>query len=149
MSLIVPLDNSTEAFDLAKQVFEQFVFPTFSEEGKKTFSEHLKKDIEAGFLNPEFDFYGIRSHGILIGYVALKKKSHIFHLCVIPNEQKRGIGKMLLEYVEKKSKKAGSSQLTVNASLNAIPFYQKCGFETNSAIQERSGIRFQPMEKVI
>lgn len=56
---------------------------------------------------------------------------------------------MLLDFVEARSQEQGISQLTVRASLNAVPFYKKCGFEVTADPQERSGIWFQPMQKRI
>ena len=57
---------------------------------------------------------------------------HRLHkLYVLPNQQSKGIGKLLLEaiYNEIRKNGAGSIELNVNRYNNALQFYQKLGFE--------------------
>jgi GNAT superfamily N-acetyltransferase len=147
--MIVKLDDPTEALAIAKQVSEEFVLHTFSEEGEKFFSKNLAKDVAAAFSNPEVNVYGVQSDGILFGYIAVSRKFHISQLYIVASEQRRGLGKMLINFIEQQAKKTGDTRLTVKASLNAVQFYRKCGFEVTSDVQEVSGIRFQPMQKIV
>ncbi|MBE9051305.1 GNAT family N-acetyltransferase [Nostocales cyanobacterium LEGE 11386] len=149
MDMIVELDNPTAALNLARQVSKEFVYHTFSEEGKKVFSQNLAKDVEAAFSNPEVDVYGVQLNATLIGYVAVGKKSHISQLYVAKSKQNQGFGRMLINFIEQQAKESGVSRLTVKASLNAVSFYKKCGFEDTSEVQEVSGIKFQPMQKIV
>jgi ribosomal protein S18 acetylase RimI-like enzyme len=50
---------------------------------------------------------------------------------VLPNQQQKGIGKLLLEaiYSEIRKNGAGSIELNVNRFNNALAFYQKLGYE--------------------
>lgn len=147
--MIVKLDDPTEALAIARQVSEEFVLSTFSEEGRKTFSENLAKDVAAAFSNPEVNVYGVQLDGILLGYIAVGRKFHISQLYVIASEQRQGLGSMLINFIEQQAKKLGETRITVKASLNAVPFYKKCGFETTSDVQEVLGVRFQPMQKIV
>ncbi len=133
--MIVKLDDPTEALAIAKQVSEEFVLHTFSEEGKKFFSENLAKDVAAAFSNPEVNVYGIQSDGVLFGYMAVSRKFHISQLYIVATEQRRGLGRMLINFIEQQAKKSGDARLTVKASLNAVEFYRKCGFEVTSDVQ--------------
>jgi ribosomal protein S18 acetylase RimI-like enzyme len=57
---------------------------------------------------------------------------HRLHkLYVLPNQQQKGIGKLLLEaiYSEIKKNGNGSIELNVNRYNNALAFYQKLGYE--------------------
>jgi len=57
---------------------------------------------------------------------------HRLHkLYVLPNQQQKGIGKLLLEsiYIEIRKKGNGSIELNVNRYNNALVFYQKLGYE--------------------
>ena len=57
---------------------------------------------------------------------------HRLHkLYVLPNQQQKGIGKLLLEaiYAEIKKNGNGSIELNVNRYNNALAFYQKLGFQ--------------------
>lgn len=149
MDTIVELDNPAEALVLAKQVSEEFVLPTFSDQGRTIFPETLDKDLKAAFANSEVDVYGVRSNQALVAYIAVGKKFHISQLFVAARQQRQGLGKLLIQFVEQQAKERNVSQLTVRASLNAVPFYEKCGFEATSPVQEVSGIRFQPMQKTL
>ena len=144
---IIRLDDSTAALEVAKPVVEKFVLPTFSEEGKEVFLGSLVANFSAMFSDETVDVFGAQTEQALVGYISVRRKSHIHHLFVATTEQHKGIGRMLLNVVEERAKASNISQLTVRASLNAIAFYQKCGFETISDVQETKGIRFQPMQK--
>lgn len=148
-SQILRLNDPTDALRVAQQVTEQFVLPTFSEEGRSVFPEILARDVVAGFSDPEVEVFGVQLDQTLIGYVAVARKSHISQLFVVSNQQHKGIGRMLLEFVQRQAKKASISKLTVRASLNAVSFYKKCGFEITAEPQEKNGIRFQPMQKML
>lgn len=147
--MIVRLDSLTEALEIAKRVSEEFVLPTFSEEGKKNFSKNLAKDVEAAFSNPSVNVYGVQSNDVLVGYIAVSEKFHISQLYVVPHKQQQGLGRMLIDFIEQQARQLGESRLTVKASLNAVLFYKKCGFEITSDVQEVSGVRFQPMQKIV
>jgi ribosomal protein S18 acetylase RimI-like enzyme len=57
---------------------------------------------------------------------------HRLHkLYVLPNQQQKGIGKLLLEaiYNEIRKNGVGSIELNVNRYNNALAFYQKLGYE--------------------
>ncbi|MER3432442.1 MAG: hypothetical protein C4288_03195 [Leptolyngbya sp. ERB_1_1] len=146
---IVKLDDSAAASELAQGVAEQFVLPTFSEEGRSTFPKILARDVVAGFSDPDVEIFGVRTEERLVGYIAIARKTHISQLFVAADQQQKGIGRMLLDFVEQRAKAFGVSQLTVRASLNAVPFYKKCGFEVTADAQEKAGIRFQPMQKTL
>ena len=146
---ILELNDPTDALKVAQQATEQFVLPTFSEEGRKVFPAILARDVVAGFSDPEVEVFGIRADQSLIGYVAIARKTHISQLFVVSTKQQKGIGQSLLDFVEQRARESGVSHLTVRASLNAVAFYEKCGFEITTAPQEKTGIRFQPMQKML
>ncbi len=57
---------------------------------------------------------------------------HRLHkLYVLPNQQQKGIGKLILDviYSEIKKNGAGSIELNVNRYNNSLQFYKKLGFE--------------------
>ncbi len=149
MNKIIRLRSSTEALELARRVSHRSIIPTLSEAGKKEFSENLAIDVNAAFSKPDVDVYGIYSGEQLIAYTAVSRNSHISQLYVSTDKQRRGLGKMLIDFVEQRAKKAGVSRLSVKASLNAVRFYEKCGFEITGDVQEVSGVRFQPMQRSV
>lgn len=148
-SQITKLDDPDAALEVAKQVVERFVLPTFSEEGRETFPTTLAENMTAMFSDANVDVFGMQTDQGLAGYIAVGRKSHIHHLFVRADQQQKGIGRSLLDFVEQRSRESAIPQLTVRASLNAVAFYEKCGFETTAEPQEMKGIRFQPMQKTL
>jgi ribosomal protein S18 acetylase RimI-like enzyme len=146
---ILQICDPVEALQLAQRVVEQFVLPTFSKEAQRTFPEILAQDIVKNFSDSDTEAFGIRADQKLIGYIAIAKHSHILELFVLSDEQHRGIGRSLLDFAENRAKDFNISKMTVRASLNAVSFYQRCGFEPTSEAQEIRGIRFQPMQKLL
>ncbi|HXB41563.1 MAG TPA: GNAT family N-acetyltransferase [Bacteroidia bacterium] len=57
-----------------------------------------------------------------------KNTSQVRYMAVDPNQQGRGLGKMVLEYLEKKSAEAGRKKVVLHARENALKFYERCGY---------------------
>ena len=71
--------------------------------------------------------------GVAKGYACYKihpDKTRIEKLYVLPDQHKKGIGKLLLNYIIEKSKQeVNIIELNVNRQNNAVDFYKKVGFE--------------------
>jgi GNAT superfamily N-acetyltransferase len=64
------------------------------------------------------------------------------NLFVVSKFQGQGVGRQLWAFVRDNF---DARPITVNASLNAVNFYQHLGFQTVDVVQERGGLRFAPM----
>lgn len=51
---------------------------------------------------------------------------------VLPDFMDKGIGRQLLLYLEDIAIAAGLDQVVLDSTLNAAPFYRKCGYEGNA-----------------
>ena len=49
-------------------------------------------------------------------------------LCVLPQFSRQGIGRSLLRYIEDVARSLKLPEVSVHSSLNAIVFYQRCGY---------------------
>lgn len=49
-------------------------------------------------------------------------------LFVRPDMMGKGIGKRILAFCEERGRAAGLTELTLDSTLNAAPFYRRCGF---------------------
>ena len=78
----------------------------------------------------------------LSGYAALRNRSHLFHLFVAKHSQSQGLGKQLRQEV---LAHFGNSEITVNSSLFAVPFYQRLGFTRVGLDKSEDGITYAPM----
>ena len=58
---------------------------------------------------------------------------------VRPDKMRRGIGKQIILFLEDAGRAAGLKALTLDATLNAAPFYRRCGF-----IGEAVGVYVSP-----
>ncbi len=68
---------------------------------------------------------------------------------VVPEEQGRGIGKALLNYITDFVVNEGGSRLWCNARSSAIGFYARYGFTQTGSTFNRHGVEYEIMEKQI
>ena len=103
----------------------------------------------AFMAQPNVNYLLGEEDGIFCGVVAVRNNSHLQHLYVAPSFQGRGVGQHLWETARDQAIKVGNSgEFTVNASLNAIPFYERMRFESVGDITLTGGLRFQPMKLI-
>ncbi len=76
---------------------------------------------------PKQTNYVMHAGDRIVGMIGLKR-NEIGHLFVHPREAGRGLGRMLAEFARKKIRDVGYAEMVVHASLNAIGFYNRCGF---------------------
>ena len=87
--------------------------------------------------------------GEFCGAAAIRECRHLHHLFVAPACQGRGIGRQLWAAARDAAMAAGNpGKFTVNASLNAVPVYQRFGFEPIGGPQLGNGLIFLPMKLV-
>jgi putative acetyltransferase len=59
----------------------------------------------------------------------------IFQLNIDPNHQGKGYGKTLSNFMEKRFRNAGVSNVGLNSTLNALSFYKHLGFKVKNPIK--------------
>lgn len=92
--------------------------------------------IESSIADPNQDFWLAEENGTVLGFCGIEHGfpqagiTRIHKLYILPDTQGSGLGKILLNQVEKEAKKNGNNQLHLNVNkLNkAVGFYQKQGF---------------------
>ena len=103
------------------------------------YSEEALKDSVA---NKGHHFVLAKEEGETLGFVSYehhydqKKQTKIHKIYILPQAQGKGIGKSLIDYVEKVAKENdfGVLSLNVNRSNIALHFYQKLGFQIKAEI---------------
>lgn len=126
----------------------------FAEPDGKGAEHFLQMSTPAGLAafmaQPGINYLLSEDDGVFCGVVAVRNNSHLQHLYVVPSFQGLGVGKYLWETVRDQALAAGNEgQFTVNASLNAIPFYKRMGFEPTGDVSLAGGLRFQPMKLIV
>ena len=84
------------------------------------------------------EFYVAEDGDAIVGFGVLNPEiAEVEAVYVTPGTGRRGIGLEVLRKLEERARALGLSALTLNASLNAVPFYEKAGY----VAQERSKYR--------
>ena len=92
---------------------------------------------------------GSKIVGVLRG-----RKERLASLFVHKDYHRRGIGKGLVEQFERESENQGVDLIKVAATLYAVPFYKKMGYEESGDIKtswsfDGYGLQHQPMIKLL
>ena len=81
-------------------------------------------------------------------YVTPDSEGQIRYMAVKSNRRNKGMGSLLLVTLESLARKDGVKRLVCNAREDAIPFYEKNGFERRGELSdERGPVRHQQMVK--
>ena len=84
----------------------------------------------------------------LVGFIAIRDGSHLFHLFVERTYQRQGIARRLWKRALRElCTPSSDGDFTVNSSLSAEPVYQAFGFVPAGSIQSMHGISFLPMRR--
>ncbi|MBT2688302.1 GNAT family N-acetyltransferase [Bacillus sp. ISL-47] len=70
-------------------------------------------------------------------------------ICVLQKNRKSGSGKAIMKKIEEYAKDQGLPALKLNAQTQAIPFYEKLGYEVISEEFMDAGIPHRTMKKLI
>jgi GNAT superfamily N-acetyltransferase len=118
-----------------------------SREGAEQFLASISAAAERGYISdPRYCFYIAEIEQDIAGFIAMRDYSHVFHLFVENRYQGRGIAKALWTVARNESKSQhGVRAYTVNASLNAVPIYERFGFVASSTEVQSHGVKFLPM----
>ncbi|WP_449536322.1 GNAT family N-acetyltransferase [Ferdinandcohnia sp. Marseille-Q9671] len=143
------LDEVNEVSQFVRRVFNDFIAPTYSNEGIYTF-KRINEPTSIEKRNRENHFVLIASvNNIMAGVTEIRDYNHISMLFVDGTYQKRGIAKSLLTIALDKIRKQYPNQefITVNSSPYGFNAYEKLGFEKTDEEQKVHGLRFIPMRK--
>jgi N-acetylglutamate synthase-like GNAT family acetyltransferase len=84
------------------------------------------------------EFYVAEEDGAVIGFGTLDhKQNEIEAVYVSPEVVRRGVGSAILRRLEERARELGIKSLKMDASLNAVPFYQSAGYESQKEMKHR------------
>ena len=115
--------------------------------GAEQYLASVSEDAERQYLeSPRYAYLVAELEGQMVGVVAMRDQTHLFHLFVAAAHQRTGIARALWEQARQLSLRAGPiAEFTVNSSLNAVPVYRSFGFVSAGAVMQVHGIAFLPM----
>ena len=124
--------------------------PTLQEEGIERLLQSMDTESTVRRFRDGFPHWVAINDTLILGVVVVKPPSHIYHLFVNTDQQREGIGRILLNralrYILEEQHR---DLVTVNASLNSVDAYKSFGFAESSDICEDGGVRFQPMSQTL
>lgn len=92
-------------------------------------------------------YHVAESGGALVGVVGVRDDAHLFHLFVAEGFQRRGLAARLWNRARGAALAAGNpGRFTVNASLYAVPVYERFGFQATGPEVRKDGVAYVPME---
>ncbi|WP_434355516.1 GNAT family N-acetyltransferase [Parasalinivibrio latis] len=138
------LEDLSAASEVCIASFMASVAPTLTEEGIASFLSIASEQNIWKRMTEGNTVLAYVSKGKLLGIVELRDEHHIASLFVSPDHQGKGIGRALLEAIQQYVK---GNRITVSASLTSVGAYEAFGFVRVGIPDEKSGLKFQPMEK--
>ena len=128
---------------------EEFILGDFSTEGRSHLLAHFGvTEMEERLKAAEYRFKLAEDGAELVGVVALRAATHLQYLFVAKSHQRAGLARRLWQLARRDAIRDGNAvgRFTVNASGYAVPAYERLGFRRVGPVQEKNGVRFQPME---
>ncbi|MDD4000650.1 MAG: GNAT family N-acetyltransferase [Bacilli bacterium] len=105
---------------------------------------------EYDFLEKEHLPFLFIHEDIPIGAARIKTEANCAkfeRICILKPYRGLGLGRVLIEEMEKYSQKLGSKYFLLGAQAYAVPFYEKCGFYVIGELYYEAGIPHYQMRK--
>ncbi len=132
---------------LISTLAKDFIVGAFPEEGKRAMLGAVSEEAIAGYLaEEEFDYQVAEHEGDIVGVVAIRGLSHLYHLFVKESYQGIGLSRALWDLGRNRSIKRGhQGNFTVNSSTNSQHVYISFGFTPDGEADVRNGVTSHPM----
>jgi GNAT superfamily N-acetyltransferase len=97
----------------------------------------------------ERDFYlAVDGDAVLASGMLNRETARIEAVFVHPGHMRQGIGRQMMAFLETQARARGLHEISLEATLNAVPFYRSCGFAAECAATCQSA-RIMPMDCMI
>lgn len=132
---------------LVASVFMEHIAPLYEPEGITEFLQYASVHETTRRLHHDHVMLLAEHHNHIAGVIELRDHDHISLLFVETAYQRQGIAHALVKQglALCRQHKPNLKTLTVSASPNAVPAYERFGFHATQPEQVRNGIRFVPM----
>lgn len=131
---------------LVSRLTRETIAHDFTPEARTLLLVSMNEEAVGGYLNEGYDYLVAEESGRLVGVVATRDDTHLFHLFVAESHQGQGLSRKLWEQaLERCRQRSGGERFTVNSSLNAVGVYRRFGFVADSAAISKKGVVVVPM----
>lgn len=141
------LCDAQQISQLIQSVAHFCTFHPSGEDAEGFLMSITEASISGYIVNPDFIYIVAFIDSKLVGAAALRNGNHLYHLFVDANLHRCGIGIQLWKYLKTLAVSSTQAEIfTVNASLMAVPFYERLGFKPQSLPIAEKGVVFVPMK---
>jgi ribosomal protein S18 acetylase RimI-like enzyme len=146
---IRPIEESDveQAGRLLRELSTEFILHESTTEGAATF---LRENDEAAirrYIDIGHVYHVAEIDGEIAGFIAVRDRSHLFHMFVGVKWQGQGLARKLWNMARGSAiADGGSGVFTVNSSNYALPVYEALGFVRTAPMQCLKGLYFNPMK---
>ena len=114
--------------------------------GAEAFLKTIEPAAIASYIAaPNFGYFVAEAAGRIVGVVAIRDRTHLYHLFVAADQQRRGLASELWRHARAAIDAPNDRPFTVNATPIAVPVYERFGFVAAGPRVEKDGIAFIPM----
>ena len=127
-----------DAFSVRKQVFIN--------------EQNVPEEEEIDQFEDEAVHFVLYNNGIPAGagrFRTVDGNGKVERICVLKENRQSGSGKAIMDKIEEHAKQQGLPALKLNAQTQAIPFYEKLGYQVISEEFMDAGIPHRTMKKTI
>ena len=137
--LIITTIRISNTRDYAPEAMEELV--------KTQTPEHILQRASWTHFYVAEDAEGIIGCGAIGPYWGREDESSLFSIFVHPDCQGKGIGKAIVETLEKDEFALRAKRIEVPASITGLPFYRKLGYDYKNSNQELDEEQLYRLEK--
>ena len=107
-----------------------------------------QKNIESR-LKENYELYVYLHQDMIIGFIEIHNADEISNIFIDPRAQKHGAGTKLIEYAIERCQQIDPNveRVWLDASIEAVGFYEHCGFNNLSRLKKVLGVETYMMEK--
>lgn len=144
-------DEVLEGLRLTWEVFSQTTMSGYTPEAIEGFREFIKyESVIQKFDNKELFLFGAFADDGLKGVAALTRENHISLLFVKPEEQMKGLEKLLFDQLCYYVGTTGNGKrITVFATPSQATTYQQLGMNSSGVPFTDKGVEYLPFEKIV
>lgn len=139
--------DATAISELVSRVASEMIFADGPEDGCRYFMAMNTPAATAGKLRDgAYRYHVAEQDGRIVGMVAMRGNSHIYHLFVDSSVHGSGLGRALWEHAREVCRQNGNpGRYTVDATPDTVGFYGRFGFEVSGSLGTRNGHPALPM----
>lgn len=140
------ISDSEEISRLISRNCQRLLMDDFEGDGLNFFLRSVETRAIREYMEQGFEYLVAELNGQVVGVIAVKDYSHMFHLFVDLDFHNRGIARCLWAKMKELSiAKGNSGRFTLNSTTYALPIYQSWGFQVSGEKAQRFGINYTPM----